>query len=230
MNLKTETNHATKIFLVDDHPLVREGLARRILREPGLTVCGEAGTASEALEAIAKLQPQLVVVDISLPGRDGIDLIKEIKARHDNIQMLVLSFHDESLYGDRALRAGARGYITKHEPPDNLIKAIHRVLAGEIVVGKNTVERVLQRVAGARNSTWTSPIEMLSDRELEIFRLIGQGRQRRQIAGELHLSVKTIEAHRANIRQKLGLKNATELIQHALQFVRDESLNQSLSR
>ena len=223
MPTKSVPHTKSKILIVDDHPLVREGLARRIAREPDLAVCGEAGTADEALALLVRTRPDLAVIDISLPGRDGIDLTKEISARYRAVRILVLSFHDESLYGDRALRAGARGYVMKQEPPDHLIRAIRQVLAGEIVVSKHTVERVLQRVAGVHDGVWNSPIELLSNRELEIFRLIGEGHTRCQIAAELHISVKTVETHRSNIRQKLGLRNATEIIQHAVQFIRDDS-------
>jgi DNA-binding NarL/FixJ family response regulator len=218
MGAKSLTDRRARILLVDDHPLMREGVAQRINHEPDLLVCGQAGNAHEAIAAIEKLHPQLAVVDISLPGRDGIDLIKDIRARFPRLIIIVLSLHDESLYAERALRAGARGYIMKSEPPENLINAIRHALAGEISVGSGTVNRLLQRLGGVAHSKWELPLETLSDRELEIFRLIGAGYQRSHIAAELNLSVKTIESHRANIRKKLGLFNATQLLQQAIQY------------
>ncbi|MGD0016035.1 MAG: response regulator transcription factor, partial [Verrucomicrobiia bacterium] len=171
---------------------------------------------------IVKFKPDMVIVDISLPGRDGIELTKDLKVQRPDLPVLVLSMHDESLYADRALRAGARGYIMKQESPENLIRAIRRVLAGEIAVSQNTVGRILARMDGTHSKVGASPLELLSDRELEVFRLIGSGHSRSQIAAELHLSVKTVEAHRAKIREKLGLQNATQLLQHALQFSWDQ--------
>jgi DNA-binding NarL/FixJ family response regulator len=214
----TVSHTKIRILLVDDHPLVREALVQRIQHEPDMTVCAEASTAAEALEAIGKHKPDLAIVDISLPGRDGIDLIKEIHTQFPKVLVLVLSFHDESLYADRALRAGAKGYVTKHEPPENLLHAIREVLAGKISLNQDTVDRVLHRLAGDELPDWESPLHRLSDRELEIFRLIGQGLNRHTIATQLHLSVKTVEAHSSKIRLKLGLKNTAELIQNAFQF------------
>lgn len=200
-----------KILIVDDHPLVRDGL-RRIIDS-------EAGNAQEALVAVKKSQPDLVLIDLSLPGRDGIDLTKDLLARYPKLLVLMLSMHDESVYADRALRAGARGYVMKREPATVHLSAIRKVLSGEIAVSSSIVTQ-LTRSFNAKGSV--SPMKLLSDRELEIFRLFGNGRTRCEIADNLHLSVKTIEAHRANIYKKLGLRCAPELLRFATCFVEDE--------
>lgn len=219
---KKKSPAKARLLLVDDHPLLREGLAKRLSLEDDLMICGQAGDGAQAVEAAGKTRPDLMIVDISLPGRDGIDLIKEMRARYPRLQILVFSMHDELLYAERALHAGAKGYVMKSEPPEQLIQAIRRVLDGEIALGKNMVGRLLHRMAGSQPAGSTSIVDALTDRELEIFRLIGGGHQRAWIASELHLSVKTFEAHRANIRQKLGLQNAAEVLQHAVQFVQHE--------
>jgi DNA-binding NarL/FixJ family response regulator len=219
---KSSPGAAARIVLVDDHPLVRYGVAQRLADEAGLAVCGEAGDVKEALQVIGRLRPDLAVVDISLPGRDGIELIKEIKSRYPATRVLVLSLHDERLYAERALRAGARGYVMKSAPPRDLVAAVRRVLAGEIVVGSEIVGQVLARVAGDAKQA-RSPLDRLTDRELEIVRLIGEGRTRGEIAASLHLSPKTIEAHRARVRAKLGLGSVSELRRFAIEVVRDEA-------
>ncbi len=210
------------ILLVDDHPLLREGLAQRLTLESDLRICGQAGDGAAAIEVAGRTRPDLMIVDISLPGRDGIDLLKELKTRFPRLPVLIFSMHDETLYAERALHAGARGYVMKSEPPEQLIHAIRRVLAGEIALSPEMISRLLNRAVGIQATKALSAVELLTDRELEIFRLIGEGRQRQRIAAELHLSVKTVEAHRANIRRKLGLENAAELLQHAIQFVQRE--------
>jgi DNA-binding NarL/FixJ family response regulator len=222
--IKTGVKKATKvrILLVDDHPLLREGLGTRINREPDMTVCGEAGTAVEALEAMARLKPGLTIIDISLPGRDGIELLKDARSRFPKAVLLALSFHDESLYAERALRAGAAGYLMKSTPPDQLIAAIRRVIAGEIALGATVVNRILRNASQSGFHQPQSKISLLSDRELEVFRLLGEGRERNRIATELNLSVKTVDAHRAKICQKLGLRSLTELLQHAVQYAPGE--------
>ena len=212
----------TRILLVDDHPFVRQGVAQYINLEPDLTVCAQAGDVTEALQAISTLHPDLAIVDISLPGRDGIELIKDIKALYPACVVLVLSMHDETIYAERVLRAGARGYVRKQDSPQTLVQAIRRVLAGEIVMGPTVVSRFLHHIVGDKSNQWTSPIDLLSDRELEIFRLLGQGQPRKDIANQLHISVKTVESHRTNLRQKLGLNNAAELSRYADQFVRQQ--------
>jgi DNA-binding NarL/FixJ family response regulator len=216
-----------RIFLVDDHPLLREGLAQRLSLEEDLVVCGQAGDGVQAVEAINRDLPDLMIVDISLAGRDGIDLIKEVKGRFPRLPILVFSMHDESLYAERALHAGAKGYVMKSASPENLMRAIRQVLAGEIVVGDGLVARLLHRMAETPAADSASVLKLLTDRELEIFRRIGEGHPRNRIASDLHLSVKTVEAHRANIRQKLGLQNAAELMQHAIRFVLREGASAS---
>ena len=211
------------IVLVDDHPIVREGLARRLTMEPDLDICGQAGDAAEAVEVIRATRPQLVIVDISLPGRDGIDLIKGISAQFPGLLVLVFSMYDELLYAERVLRAGAKGYVMKSESPESLLLAVRRVLSGEMVVGQTLVTRMLHRLSGTKPAGALSVLDILTDRELEIFRRIGEGHQRGRIAADLSLSVKTVEAHRANIRQKLGLENAAELLQHAIHFIQCEA-------
>src|SRR5712671_1532878 len=207
------------IFIVDDHPIVRQGLALLINREPDLTVCGDAEEASSALRMIESLQPDLVVVDISLNGPDGLELLKNIRARDPNLPVLILSMLDESLYAERSLRAGASGYIMKQEATDRVLVAIRRILDGEIYVSDRMADRMLHRfVGGAQQVEPRSPISDLSDRELEVFRLIGDGRGTRQIAQELHISVKTVESYQAHIKDKLSLKNARELVQRAIQW------------
>ena len=225
MASRAEARAAAKrrtVFLVDDHPFVRRGIASCIDAEPDLKVCGQAGTAAEALSALASARPDVVVADISLPGRDGLDLVKTIRAEPGAPPVVVLSMHDESVYAERALRAGASVYLMKSALAADLIHAIRRVLAGEFVVGPSVVGLVLARVAHG-SAARALPIEALTDRELEIFRLLGRGMARARIAAELNLSVKTIEAHRASIRQKLGLASAIDVRLRAAEFLREES-------
>lgn len=210
-------NKSKKILVVDDHPIVRKGLLQIINNEPGLQVCGEAESAQETLARIQECTPDLLLVDISIKGANGIELIKNLKGIY-NIPVLMLSIHDESLYAERALRAGAKGYIMKHEAPEKVILAIKRVLSGEIYLSEKMGERLLQKFINGKEEINQSPIARLSDRELEIFRLIGQGHGTRQIAESLTLSIKTVESHRAHIKQKLKLKNAVELVHHAVKW------------
>jgi DNA-binding NarL/FixJ family response regulator len=206
------------IFIVDDHPIVRQGLALLINREPDLAVCGDAEEASSALRRIEELKPNLIVVDVSLNGPDGLDLLKDIRARDVNLPVLILSMLDESLYAERALRAGANGYIMKQEATDRVLVAIRRILDGEIYLSDRMANRMLQRFAGGAGLEQRSPVANLTDRELEVFRLIGDGHATRQIAQELHISVKTVESYQAHIKDKLSLKNARELVQRAIQW------------
>jgi len=217
---KPPADRKKTVFIVDDHPLLREGLRRTIDQQSDLAVCGEAGNGQEALAAVEKLHPDLVLVDISLPGRDGIELTKELRARCPTLPVLVLSMHDESVYAERALRAGARGYVMKCEPMETHLDAIRKMLAGELAFSSHIVTGLIQRAA---QSGSLSPMVLLSDRELEIFRLFGEGRTRVEIADNLRLSIKTIESHRANIRRKLGVRTAAELLQRAIEFVREEA-------
>jgi DNA-binding NarL/FixJ family response regulator len=205
------------ILIVDDHPMMREGLRTLISREHDLAICGEAETAGQALDAVANLKPDLVLADISLPGRSGVELIKDIRALQPAVLILVISMHDESLYAERVLRAGARGYIMKQESGPTMIQAIRQVLAGRIYLSGKMSARILENVAGKRANA--SPIERLSDREFEVFQLIGRGKSTVQIAEELHLSTKTVEAHRAQVKAKLDLRNMPELISFASRWV-----------
>ena len=206
------------ILIADDHPIVREGLTEMINHEDDLTVCGTAEEMNQALDEIEKVRPDAVVLDISLKGSNGIELLKNIKVRYPRQAVLMLSMHDESLYAVRALRAGAAGYVMKQEATEKVLTAIRQVLNGEIYLSERMEKKMMHQLVGGRTARTGSPIEDLSDRELEVFGLIGQGHGTRQIAEELHLSIKTIESHRAHIKEKLNLKNATELVQHAIQW------------
>jgi len=217
---RNQTKKRARILIVDDHPAVREALAARIGRQPDLEVCGEAADMSEALRLITDTQPDLAVIDISLKTASGIDLIKRIKDRNDSVRMLVWSMHSESLYAERALRAGALGYVNKDQATDKIIEAIRRVLEGKVYVSDALAEKMLHRaVGGSRKEATRSPLEALADRELEVFRLIGQGVKTAEIAERLHLSVKTVETYRDRIRQKLDLSDGTELAHFATQWV-----------
>jgi DNA-binding NarL/FixJ family response regulator len=212
-----------KIILVDDHPIVRQGLTQLIDAEDDLHVVGEAETPVEALKVIDQVQPDIALVDISLKEASGIELVKDIKIRHPSLPVLVLSMHDESFYAERVLRAGARGYVTKEEATEKVLTAIRRVLTGEIYVSDKMASKMLSKMVDGRPGTEGSfSLERLTDRELEVFELIGQGLGTGQIAKKLHLSVKTIESHRENIKRKLKLRNAAELLQHAIQWVQVE--------
>ena len=206
-----------RILIVDDHPMMREGLRTLISREHDLAICGEAETAGQALEAVANLKPDLVLADISLPGRNGIELIKDIRSLQPAVLILVISMHDESLYAERVLRAGARGYIMKQESGPTMMQTIRQVLAGRIYLSGKMSARILENITGKRAKA--SPIERLSDREFEVFQLIGRGKSTVQIAEELHLSTKTVEAHRAQVKAKLDLRTMPELISFASRWV-----------
>jgi DNA-binding NarL/FixJ family response regulator len=209
-----------KILLVDDHPLVRRGLADLIAGEPDLEVCGQASDVAEALEEVERTHPDLVVIDLTLKGGHGIDLIEKIKARSGQVRMLVSSMHDEMLFAERVLRAGAMGYVTKQESPETLLGAVRQVLRGEVYLSARMTSRLLHRVA-AGGPPQESPLEILSNRELQVFEMIGQGLTTLQIARRLELSPKTIETHREKIKQKLNLKNSAELSRRAVQWVLD---------
>ena len=219
MRRKKPENRA-RVLIVDDHPAVREALALRIGRQRDLKVCGEAADMSEALRLIADTEPDVAVVDISLKTGTGIDLIKRIKDRNDHIRILVWSMHSESLYAERALHAGALGYINKDQATDRIVEAIRRVLAGKVWLSEAMTDRMLQQTVGtARGEVTRSPLQPLTDRELEVFRLIGAGVKTVQIAERLHLSVKTVETYRDRIRQKLNLADGTKLAHYATQWV-----------
>jgi DNA-binding NarL/FixJ family response regulator len=214
-----------RVMIVDDHPIVRQGLRSLIDQVDDLSVCGEAGSAAEALKILPTLKPDLMLVDISLKGPDGIELTKSIRSLKPDLPILIVSMHDETLYAERVLRAGANGYIMKEEVARNVVEATRKVLKGDIYISDRMRQKILRGVAGQRSNPATSSIERLSDRELEVFRLIGQGHGTRMIAEELHLSVKTIETYRAHIKEKLGLKNATELVRQAVQWVEQKNMD-----
>ncbi|HEV2210027.1 MAG TPA: response regulator transcription factor [Verrucomicrobiae bacterium] len=212
-----------RILLVDDHPLFREGLRQMIDRLPGLVVCGQVPSAAAALKAVAELKPDLVLVDISLDGTDGIELIKDLKARDDDLPLLVISMHNESLYAERALRAGALGYVMKSEPARTVKAAIFKVLAGDVFLSDKMSGSVLARVVHGKQGSTASPLEKLSDRELQVFQMLGEGKPTRQIAEELGLTIQTIHSFRTRIKDKLAFANATELVLHAIQWVREQA-------
>jgi DNA-binding NarL/FixJ family response regulator len=207
-----------RVLLIDDHPIVRQGLALLIDREGDLSVCGEADGAHSAFHAIETLRPDLVVLDISLSGPDGLDVLKEIRMKTASLPVLILSMHDESIYAERAMRAGANGYIMKQEATEKVLVAIRRILQGEVYLSDRLTNTMLQQYVRGVSPTKMSPLVSLTDRELEVFRLIGEGHGTRQIADELHLSVKTIESYQAHIKEKLVLRNARELVQHAIEW------------
>jgi DNA-binding NarL/FixJ family response regulator len=205
-----------RVFLIDDHPIVRQGLALFIEREPDLAVCGQAEGTTSALQAIPELVPDFIVLDISLDGPDGLELLKTLRARYPNLPVLILSMHDESAYAERALRAGANGYIMKQEATEKVLTAIRQILRGDIYLSERLTKRMLRQfVHGAVPPG--DPLARLSDRELEVYRLIGAGHGTRRIADELHVSTKTVESYQAHIKEKLSLRNARELVQHAIE-------------
>ena len=211
-----KTPRKNRVLIIDDHVMVRDGVAEIIEHAEDLSVCGTASTANEGLAALSKLKPDLVLVDITLPGKNGVEFIKDARAQHPELRILVMSMHDESLYADRVLRAGGRGYIRKQEGGDKLIEAMRRVLRGEIAVSEKITGRLLETFSGRK--TMDSPLEGLSDRELEVFQLIGRGKTMKQIGDELHLSPKTIEVHRSHIREKLHIGSAAELVAYAARW------------
>jgi DNA-binding NarL/FixJ family response regulator len=205
-----------RILLVDDHPILREGLLQSINRESDLMVCGEAENAHQALGAISKLKPDLVLVDIGLPGKSGFELVKDIRTVHPEVPVLVFSMHDESLYAERVLRAGARGYIMKQERPGKLIEAIRTVLSGKAYVSEKMAARILDVFSGRRPKGSRVPLERLTDREFDILELIGRGKSSREVAKALHLSVKTVDTHRTHLKGKLKLKSTLQLTHYAV--------------
>ena len=211
-----------RVFLVDDHPIVRQGLAQLIDNEPDLNTCGQGEDTFGSLRAIRVAKPDLCLVDVSLKGSDGIELIRELKAQMPEIPVLMLSMHDEQLYAERALRAGARGYIMKQEAPQVVLAAIRKVLAGQVYVSDRMSATLLQRMVGGKSAAAALPMDRLTDRELEIFRMIGAGDSVKEIAQKLFLSAKTVEAHRAHIKEKLSLKSSAELLRFAIQNSPDE--------
>ena len=207
-----------RVLVVDDHPMMRTGLAQLINDEPDLKVCAEADTAGQALDVLADQKFDLVLLDISLPDKNGLELIKDIQSLRPGLPILVVSMHDEAVYAERVLRAGGRGYLMKQEGGKKLLEAIRQVLAGNISVSEKMAARILEIFSGQRAGP-ESPVERLSDREFEVFQLIGQGLGTREVAARLHLSAKTVAVHRTNIRKKLKLNGATDVVRHAIRWV-----------
>ncbi|MBD5779252.1 response regulator transcription factor [Pelagicoccus sp. NFK12] len=208
-----------RVFIVDDHPLVRQGLTQIIGGQEDFEVCGEAEDSPSAMRGIDNTKPDVVIVDISLQGNNGLELIKNLKAIHEKLPILVFSMHDESIYAQRALRAGAKAYVMKKESSEKIIEAIRKILKGEIYVSPRVADQVLHQIVNGPSNASASPVDRLTDRELEVVQLIGRGLSTREIAESLHLSVKTIESHRAHVKEKLNLRNATELVQFSVQWV-----------
>src|SRR5271156_772099 len=205
------------VFVVDDHPLLRQGLALMINREPDLAVCGEAEEAQAAMKAIAAKPPDILIADISLNGPDGLDLLKNLRTLYPNLPVLILSMHDETIYAERALRARANGYIMKQEATEKVLVAVRRILGGDIYLSDRMANKLLHQYISGASADMKTQLSALSDRELEVFRLIGEGRSTRQIAEKLHLSIKTVETYQAHIKEKLSLQSGRELVQHAIQ-------------
>jgi DNA-binding NarL/FixJ family response regulator len=207
-----------RVFIVDDHGIVRRGLTELVNGEADLVVCGHGEDAYGSLRAIKDAKPDVCVVDVSLKDSDGIELLKELKAQLPDLPVLILSMHDESLYGERALRAGARGYIMKQEPPEQILDAVRRVLAGQVYVSERMQAMLLDHlVCGSRTPSARLPMDRLTDRELEVFRMIGDGESVKEIADKLFLSQKTVQAHREHIKEKLNFKSSAELLRFAIQ-------------
>ncbi len=214
-----------KILIIDDHPLIRKGLAITIESEPSFKVCCQASTAKEGLKFIESEEIDLAIVDISIPDMSGMELIKLVHVIQPDLKFLVVSRHDEDLYAERVIRSGAKGYVMKLEAGEVILKAIHTVLNGGVYISDNINKRLLMRMISGYKSLSQSPLEILSDRELEVFELTGSGLSSREIANQLHLSNKTVETYRARIKDKLSLNSATELVLHAAQWV--EGVNQN---
>lgn len=210
-----------KIFIVDDHAILREGLGALLNQSSDLQVCGEAANAEEALERIDAAAPDLTVVDISLPGSGGLELIKTLKTRHPGLLILVLSMHDEMIYAERSIRAGARGYIMKAQAMSEVQTAIRQVLGGELYLSRKLSSELVQAALKSEAPRSDSPVERLSDRELEVFRMIGRWQGASDIARQLNLSIKTIETYQAKLKEKLGLKDSNQLLQYALRWVQE---------
>ena len=212
----------SRIFIVDDHTIFREGLRQLIEHDPGLTVCGDAADAASAIEGIRQSNPDVVIVDITLAGSSGLDLVKSLRNDHEDLPVLVVSMHEESLYAERALRAGAMGYVMKNEPAKTVTAAIHSVLRGEMYLSRKMSSSVISKFMRGETEVSMSPLEILSDRELEVFRMLGQGKGTRQIAQDLELTIPTIQSFRNRIKEKLHLKTAPELVLHAINWVQSE--------
>jgi DNA-binding NarL/FixJ family response regulator len=213
-----------KVLIVEDHPLFRAMLVQLIGQEPEMTVCGEVDNLKAALAIIQQTQPDGAIVDLTLHGSGGLELIKELKARNLGLPVLVLSMHTEKLYAERVLRAGAKGYISKHESPAAVVAALRKVLAGRIYVSEHINEAILGRLGRADKAVLPFGVDLLSDRELEVFQLVGRGLNSREIAGQLNLGPTTVDSYRARIKEKLGIKNAAEIYQRAAQWIAESGL------
>lgn len=211
-----------QLLIVDDHPLMRDGLAALVTAQPDLAVCGQAADARAAMQAIEALRPDLVLMDISLPGKSGLEAIKDIQALAPGLAVLVLSMHDESLYAERVLRAGARGYVMKQEGGKRIMDGIRAVLEGKVFVSEKMSARIMDAFTGHHQTEATSSVGSLSDREFEVFQLIGRGRSTKEIGGQLHISIKTVEVHRVNIKAKLKLATSPELVHFAVRWVESQ--------
>lgn len=218
--MSDKSKNISNVLLVDDHPILRQGLTQLINQEIGLHVCGEAEDANVALNLIVSLKPEVIVLDLSLKGMNGLEFLKILKTKYPKLPVLVLSMHEESLYAERSIRAGARGYIMKQEGTELLISALRKVLSGEIYVSENLTSQMLSRLAETPIDSTRSPLDQLSDRELQVFQMIGDGLGTRQIAEKLCISIKTVESYREHIKQKLNLKNSLELIHQAIEHFR----------
>jgi DNA-binding NarL/FixJ family response regulator len=212
----------SRVFLVDDHAMFREGLRQLIEREPDMSVCGDAADAAAALTGLAAAAPDLVIVDISLGGTSGIELIKTIKSQFEDLPVLVVSMHEESLYSERALRAGAMGYVMKHEPSKTVKTAIRKVLDGDLFLSPKMSSSMVAKLIHGSQEHFSSPLEALSDRELEVFRMLGHGKAVRLIAEEMGVTVPTVNSFRNRIKEKLNLKSSTEVMLQAIQWVQDQ--------
>lgn len=223
---KTGGKEKRKILLVDDHPMMREGLRQIIGNEPDLIVSGEAENAGEALELFKNQKPELVLADITLPGKNGLELVKDLLALDPRVSVLVISMHDENMYAERVLRAGGRGYIMKQAGGKKIMEGIRQVLSGQIYVSEKMSAKILEIFSGRRGGSSASPVESLTDREFEVFQLIGQGLGTKEIAAKLHVSAKTVEVHRMNVKAKLKLKTAAELIRYSVQWIEAQKSTQ----
>ena len=219
---KPKRDPAKRIVIIDDHPLFRKGLEQLIASNEGFAVCGEGANAAEGLSILRKLKPDLAIVDVSLPGANGIELIKNIRAEFPKLPVLVLSMHDESLYALRSIRAGAQGYVMKQEALENVVRALHEIMDGRPYLSPTMSAKLITKFASGSENGKANPTDKLSDRELEILQLIGKGHEVRDIATELHLSPKTVETHRAHIKEKLNLANARQVARYAVQWVAEQ--------
>jgi len=208
----------SRVFIVDDHPLVREGLTNLINGQDDLIVCGEAKDSAQAINGLGKARPNVALIDISLENESGLELVKQLKTQFPQVALIILSMHDEALYAERALRAGAQGYVMKHETSKSVLASIRQVLGGGVYVSERIVKRMALKLTSSRKPIISSPVERLSDRELEIFRLLGQGRTTSEIAADLNLSLKTVQAYYARAKEKFGVTSLTDLLRAAIRW------------